>query len=61
LGKIAPAKERLIPGVLKPAGYVTTTIGEWNQPSRQPCDFGFDDYVRYAVSGGTAGVLLSGK
>jgi arylsulfatase A len=51
VGEISPAKETLIPGVLKPAGYVTTMIGKWSQFSRQPSDFGFDDYLRYAGSG----------
>jgi arylsulfatase A len=51
VGEISPAKETLIPSVLKPAGYVTTMIGKWSQFSRQPSDFGFDDYLRYAGSG----------
>jgi arylsulfatase A-like enzyme len=61
LGEISPVKKTLMPSVLKPAGYVTPMIGKWNQFSRQSSDFGFDDFVRYAGSGGTAGVLLSGK
>lgn len=51
VGEISPAKETLIPGMLKPAGYVTTMIGKWSQFSRQPSDFGFDEYLRYAGSG----------
>lgn len=51
VGEISPKKEKLIPSVLKPAGYVTTMIGKWSQFSQQPSDFGFDDYLRYAGSG----------
>jgi arylsulfatase A len=51
VGEISPKKEKLIPSVLKPAGYVTTMIGKWSQFSLQPSDFGFDDYLRYAGSG----------
>jgi len=49
--EISPRKEKLIPTVLKPAGYVSTMIGKWSQFSLQPSDFGFDDYLRYAGSG----------
>lgn len=51
VGEISPRKEKLIPTVLKPAAYVSTMIGKWSQFSRQPSDFGFDDYLRYAGSG----------
>jgi len=51
VGEISPKKEKLLPSVLKPAGYVTTMIGKWSQFSLQPSDFGFDDYLRYAGSG----------
>jgi arylsulfatase A len=51
VGEILPKNEKLIPAVLKPAGYVTTMIGKWSQFSLQPSDFGFDDYLRYAGSG----------
>jgi len=51
VGEISPRKEKLIPTVLKPAGYVSTMIGKWSQFSRQPSDFGFEDYLRYAGSG----------
>ena len=51
VGEISPKNEKLIPSVLKPAGYVTTMIGKWSQFSLQPSDFGFDDYLRYAGSG----------
>jgi len=51
VGRIPPDREKLIPAVLKPAGYVSTMIGKWSQFSRQPSDFGFDDYLRYAGSG----------
>lgn len=52
VGEISPKNEKLIPTVLKPAGYVTTMIGKWSQFSLQPSDFGFDDYLRFAGSGG---------
>jgi arylsulfatase A len=51
VGEISPQRETLIPTVLKPAGYVSTMIGKWSQFSRQPSDFGFDEYLRYAGSG----------
>ena len=51
VGEISPRKEKLIPTVLKPAGYVSTMIGKWSQFSLQPSDFGFDEYLRYAGSG----------
>ena len=51
VGEILPKNEKLIPAVLKPAGYVSTMIGKWSQFSLQPSDFGFDDYLRYAGSG----------
>jgi len=51
VGEISPDREKLIPTVLKPAGYVSTMIGKWSQFSRQPSDFGFDDYLRFAGSG----------
>jgi arylsulfatase A len=49
--RVKPANEVMIPRVLKPAGYVTASIGKWNQLELQPSDFGFDEYFRFQGSG----------
>jgi arylsulfatase A len=41
----------MMPGVLKPAGYVTASIGKWGQLALGPADFGFDDYLKFTGSG----------
>ncbi len=46
-----PANEIMIPRVLKPAGYVTASVGKWNQLPLQPGDWGFDEYFRFQGSG----------
>jgi arylsulfatase A len=48
---IKPENEIMIPRVLKPAGYVTASVGKWNQLDLQPGDFGFDEYFRFQNSG----------
>jgi arylsulfatase A len=50
-GLFTPAAETMIPRVLKPAGYVTTSIGKWGQLPRDPAAFGFDDYLKFTGSG----------
>jgi len=50
-GVLRPENEIMIPTVLKQAGYVTASIGKWNQLPLQPGDWGFDEYLRFAGSG----------
>jgi len=51
VGQISPKNEKLMPVVLKPAGYVTSAIGKWSQFPLDPAAFGFDDYLQYKGSG----------
>jgi len=46
-----PANETMLPRVLKPAGYVTASVGKWNQLPLEPGDWGFDEYLRFQGSG----------
>ena len=48
---LTPAKETMMPRVLKPAGYVTAMCGKWGQLPLQPSDWGFDEYLRFNGSG----------
>ena len=48
---LKPANEIMMPGVLKPAGYVTGMAGKWDQLPLQPGDWGFDEYLRFNGSG----------
>jgi arylsulfatase A len=48
---LRPENEIMIPTVLKRAGYVTASVGKWNQLPLQPADWGFDEYLRFAGSG----------
>ena len=50
-GRMKPSEEIMMPGVLKPAGYVTASIGKWGQLPLGPADFGFDDYLKFKGSG----------
>jgi arylsulfatase A-like enzyme len=50
-GAMKPANEVMIPTVLKKAGYVTASVGKWNQLPLQPGDWGFDEYLRFPGSG----------
>ena len=50
-GRFTPAAEIMTPRVLKPAGYVTASIGKWGQLPLGPADFGFDDYLKFQGSG----------
>ncbi len=50
-GLMKPTEEIFMPKVLKPAGYVTSSIGKWGQLPLGPADFGFDDYLKFTGSG----------
>ncbi len=50
-GEMKPSVETMIPNVLKPAGYVTASIGKWGQLPLEPSDFGFDYYLKFTGSG----------
>ena len=43
--------EIMLPKVLKPAGYVTASVGKWDQLPLQPSEWGFDEYLRFEGSG----------
>jgi arylsulfatase A len=43
--------EVMLPKVMKPAGYVTGSIGKWSQLPFEPGDWGFDEYLTWAGSG----------
>lgn len=43
--------ETMIPKVLKPAGYVTASVGKWSQIPLTPGDWGFDEYLMIQGSG----------
>ena len=50
-GLMKPSVETMLPKVLKPAGYVSASIGKWGQLPLGPGEFGFDDYLRFKGSG----------
>ena len=50
-GLMKPTVETMIPKILKPAGYVSASIGKWGQLPLGPADFGFEDYLRFKGSG----------
>jgi arylsulfatase A len=43
--------ETMIPKILKPAGYVTASVGKWSQVPLTPGDWGFDEYLVIQGSG----------
>jgi arylsulfatase A len=49
--EIFSPNEKMIPTYLKPAGYVSTSIGKWGQLPLDPSNFGFDEYLRFTGSG----------
>ena len=51
VGQLKPSDETMLPRLLKPAGYVSSAVGKWNQFPLQPSDWGFDDYLRFNGSG----------
>ena len=50
-GLMKPTEEIFMPKILKPAGYVSASIGKWGQLPLGPADFGFDDYLKFTGSG----------
>ena len=48
--ELDPDDETFLPAVLKPAGYVTASIGSWGQLPLGPADFGFDEHLKFAGS-----------
>ena len=50
-GTMKPSVETMMPKILKPEGYVTTSIGKWGQLPLEPSDFGFDEYLNFNGSG----------
>lgn len=48
---LLPPTEIMLPKVLKPAGYVTASVGKWSQLPLEPGDWGFDEYLRFVGSG----------
>ena len=50
-GRFKPADEIMMPAILKPAGYMTASIGKWGQLPLGPADFGFDDHLKFQGSG----------
>ncbi len=51
VGLLKTSDETMLPKLLKPAGYVSSAVGKWNQLPLQPSDWGFDDYLRFNGSG----------
>ena len=49
--EVFSSSEKMLPTYLKPAGYVSTSIGKWGQLPLGPAEFGFDDYLRFTGSG----------
>ena len=43
--------ETMIPKILKPAGYVSASVGKWSQVPLLPGDWGFDEYLSIQGSG----------
>ena len=43
--------ETMIPKILKPAGYVSASVGKWSQVPLTPGDWGFDEYLLIQGSG----------
>ena len=62
---ISPDKQIMIPSVLKPAGYVTASVGKWGQMCLGPKEWGFDEYLTFPGSGkywaSQGGYTLNGK
>lgn len=50
-GLMKPSVETFMPKILKPAGYVTASVGKWGQLPLGPAEFGFDEYLKFTGSG----------
>ena len=50
-GMMKPSAETMMPKVLKPAGYVTASVGKWGQLPLGPAEFGFDEHLKFSGSG----------
>ena len=50
-GEIKRSTEKMMPSVMKAAGYVTTSIGKWGQLPLGPSEFGFDEFLNFKGSG----------
>ena len=50
-GLMEPTVETMMPKYLKPAGYVTASIGKWGQLPLGPAEFGFDEHLKFKGSG----------
>lgn len=48
---IQPAREVMIPTVLRKAGYATASVGKWGQMSLGPGEWGFNEYIVFPGSG----------
>ena len=48
---ISPAREVMIPTVMKKAGYITAQAGKWGQMCLGPAEWGFDEYLVFPGSG----------
>jgi arylsulfatase A len=50
-GLMKPSVETMMPKILKPAGYVTASVGKWGQLPLGPAEFGFDEHLKFTGSG----------
>ena len=48
---ISPAREIMLPTVMKKAGYVTASVGKWGQMCLDPGTWGFDEFITFKGSG----------
>ncbi len=48
---IDPAREVMLPTIMKNAGYVTASVGKWGQMCLGPGEWGFDEYLVFKGNG----------
>jgi len=48
---VSPAKEIMLPSVMKKAGYATAAVGKWGQICLGPGEWGFDESLSFRGSG----------